>query len=51
MLWVAAAEASKYVVELEGVKDTPGVRWVGGVAGTYVRHVVKIHLGDIGWGD
>ena len=51
MLRVAVASASEYVVELEGVKDTPGVRWVGGVAGTDVRHVVNIHLSDIGWGD
>ena len=51
MLWVAEASASEYVVEIEGFKGMPGVRWGGGIVWTDIRHVVHMHLGNIGWGD
>ena len=51
MLGVAELATSKYYVDIDGVEVSSGVRWVGGVAWTYVRHIVQVHLGDVRWGD
>ena len=51
VLWVAESATAEYSVELEGVEGSHGVRWGGGVAWTDVRHIMQVHLGDVGWGD
>ena len=47
VLWVAEAEASEYAVGLDEVEGTSCVQWGGGVAGTDVRHGVRIHPGNV----
>ena len=51
VLWIAESATPKDLVDLEGVKGSPGVRWGVGVPCTELWHVVQVHIGNVGWGD